>query len=156
MARERLEVATAHVIVDVPADLPTVRLQPMLFQQVIVNLIGNACDAYQDTKKDGLRTVRIAGRVVRDHVILRIEDRAGGLSPDVIGRVFEPFFTTKGPRSGTGIGLSLCYAIVLQAGGTMSVHNESGGAVFEVALPIAQPDIPAQPKIPQPAPSHAD
>ena len=93
---------------------------------------------------------------MRDHVILRIEDRAGGLSPDVIGRVFEPFFTTKGPRSGTGIGLSLCYAIVLQAGGTMSVHNESGGAVFEVALPIAQPDIPAQPKIPQPAPSHAD
>ncbi len=156
MARERLDAADAKAIVDVPVDLPEVRLQPALFQQVIVNLIGNACDAYRDTSADDPRTVRIVGYPARDQVVLRVEDRAGGLPADVIGRVFEPFFTTKGPRGGTGIGLSLCYSIVRQAGGTMSVHNENAGAVFEIVLPIAQPDPPAQTQIPQPAPVRAD
>ena len=156
MARDQLEAAAVNAIVDVPADLPEVRLKPGLFQQVIVNLIGNACDAYGDTSKDGPRTVRIVGYSAKGQVILRVEDRAGGLPADVIGRVFEPFFTTKGPRGGTGLGLSLCYAIVRQAGGTMSVHNESAGAVFEIVLPIAQPDPPDLTEIPQPAPSCAD
>ena len=62
-----------------------------------------------------------------------------------MGRVFEPFFSTKGPTRGTGLGLSVCYGIVRQAGGMLSVRNQDGGASFEITLPIAG-DTAAEPE----------
>ena len=151
MTRERLAAAAVELVVDLPPELPAVRLQPTLFQQVIVNLIGNACDAYRDTPGDGPRTLRIVGRTHDGQILLRIEDRAGGLAPDAIDHVFEPFFTTKSPGLGTGLGLSLSYAFVRRAGGTMSVHNENGGAVFEITLPLPNADPPQPSGRPEPS-----
>jgi signal transduction histidine kinase len=51
--------------------------------------------------------------------------------------VFEPFFSTKPPGKGTGLGLALCFGTVVEMGGTISVCNEHGGAVFEIRLPAA-------------------
>ena len=109
----------------------------LLFQQVLINLIGNACDAYMDTRHpetDG-RTIRIEAQTDSGQIRLQVMDQAGGVHPDMIGHIFEPFFTTKGPDKGTGLGLAVCYGIVRQAGGRLSVRNEAGGAVFEILLP---------------------
>jgi PAS domain S-box-containing protein len=149
MVQERLDREQVAVSMDVPRALPAVLLAPLLFQQVLINLIANACDAYlhADTPATGAKTIKIEARAGEDQVTLRITDRAGGIPPDIIGRIFEPFFTTKGPNRGTGLGLSVCYGTVRQAGGLLSVYNECGGAAFEITLPLLrQADCGPAPK----------
>jgi two-component system C4-dicarboxylate transport sensor histidine kinase DctB len=55
----------------------------------------------------------------------------------MIGRIFDPFFTTKAAGAGTGIGPSISVAYLAEMGGTLSVQNASGGAVFDIRLPAA-------------------
>ena len=138
--KDRLQREAIHVHVSVPADLPKVRVAPTLFQQVLINLLANACDAYEraDAPQGVGKTVRIDGQAGNGGVSLRIEDQAGGVPPEVIDHIFDPFFTTKGPDKGTGLGLSICYGIIRQAGGTLSVHNTDGGAAFEILLPASE------------------
>ena len=135
--QERLDRENISIRVQMPATLPAVLVPALLFQQVLINLIGNACDAYMDTRHpetDG-RTIRIEAQTDSGQIRLQVMDQAGGVHPDMIGHIFEPFFTTKGPDKGTGLGLAVCYGIVRQAGGRLSVRNEAGGAVFEILLP---------------------
>ena len=140
--RERLDRDQVDLRVNVASSLPPVRLVPLMFQQVLINLIGNASDAYRDRDIGPVepRVIWIDGEITdaragNPELVLRIRDRAGGIPPEVIERVFEPFFTTKGPRQGSGLGLSLCYGIVRQVGGMLGVYNTDDGAVFEIRLP---------------------
>ena len=136
----RLEQEKVTVSIDIPQTLPRVRVPPLAFQQVLINLLGNACDAYHGAGVDciDVRDIQITGRVVDGAVRLLVRDHAGGVPPGVIDRIFEPFFTTKARKRGTGLGLSVCYAIVRKSDGMMAVYNEDGGAVFEITLPIAE------------------
>ena len=138
--KDRLHREAIHVHVSVPADLPPVRVAPTLFQQVLINLLANACDAYQNapTPQGDGKTIRIDAQAGDDGVRLRVQDQAGGIPPEVIDHIFDPFFTTKGPDKGTGLGLSICYGIIRQAGGTLSAHNTDGGASFEILLPVSE------------------
>ena len=121
-----------------PADLPDVAGSPILMEQVLMNLIGNAMDAYESHDGGGvLHTIAITGGVEGQQVVVRVSDAAGGIPDAVIGRVFEPFFTTKLAGKGTGLGLSVCFGTITEMGGTLSAHNAGGGAVFEIRLPIA-------------------
>ena len=135
--QDRLEAEEIHVCLEAVATLPAVLVPPVLFQQVLTNLLANACDAYRDAPAPsaGEKSIRIEGQAEKGWVELRIKDQAGGVPLDVIDHVFDQFFTTKGSKKGTGLGLSICYGIIRQAGGTLSVHNEDGGAVFEIQLP---------------------
>ena len=68
--------------------------------------------------------------------MLSISDTGVGMTPEVVARVFEPFFTTKPIGQGTGLGLAMCYGIVKQAEGHLTVSSERGrGSVFQVILP---------------------
>ncbi len=141
LAAPRLKTTGASVTVDLPADLPELRGAPVLLEQVLLNLIVNACDAYADaTPRDGAaveRRIHLAARRDGGGVVISVADRAGGVPPEVIDRIFDPFFTTKPPGKGTGLGLSICFATVADMGGQISARNEAGGAVFEVRLPLA-------------------
>ena len=141
--QQRLDTEGVQVNPRIPPTLPPVMVPELLFQQVLINLIRNACDAYRDGKqtKPGQRTVDIDARTEHGQILLRVADQAGGVAPEAIGHLFEPFFTTKGPDKGTGLGLSVCYGIVRQAGGTLSVRNENNGAVFDISLPVAAPAV---------------
>ena len=132
----RVRHAGLDVELDIPAGLPPARANLVLVEQVLLNLMANACDAYA-TQPDGPRPLHISARSAAGRVVLAVRDRAGGIAPDAIERMFEPFFTTKPDTSGTGVGLSFSYGVIADMGGTLTGRNEDGGAVFEIDLPQA-------------------
>ncbi|MCX7382556.1 MAG: ATP-binding protein [Alphaproteobacteria bacterium] len=111
------------------------------FEQVIMNLVGNAVDAYGSRPDMGTaaRIIEIAARATSGAIEITISDHAGGIPPALISRIFEPFFTTKEVSKGTGLGLSICRRIINEMGGRLNAANYDGGAAFTISLPPAPP-----------------
>lgn len=107
-------------------------------EQVLMNLVLNACDAMAEGGGITITTRRLQdprGPFVR----LRVQDTGVGMDAATRLRAFEPFFTTKPPGKGTGLGLSTVYMIAKQAGGSVQVASRLGaGSTFDVALPDAE------------------
>ncbi len=102
-------------------------------QQVVLNLVMNACDAMSDTPP-GERLLDIATETNGD-ARLEVRDRGSGIAPDALARIFQPFVTTK--RDGLGLGLAICRSIVTAHGGSLSARgNPERGATFVVSLPL--------------------
>jgi C4-dicarboxylate-specific signal transduction histidine kinase len=121
---------------DLPADLQ-VSGEQTLFEQVIVNLLINARDAFEENRSKGAHPiVRVEAGVEDDRVALRIQDQAGGIREDILRSVFDPFVTTKSASHGTGLGLSLSRKIIRGMGGEIVASNAAGGAVFAISLPV--------------------
>ncbi len=120
---------------DAPLIVEADRIQ---IQQVLVNLLRNACEA-MDLETVERRKVTVRSHVSDDWVVISVEDTGPGL-PDVLGaKIFEPFVTTK--PEGLGLGLSICTTIVEAHGGTLDAFsNPDGGATFEVRLPTVLRD----------------
>jgi two-component system NtrC family sensor kinase len=71
-------------------------------------------------------------------VVIEIEDTGVGIAADNLSKIFEPFFTTKEVGRGTGLGLAVCYGIVTDHGGRLSVRSNPGvGTTFSILLPSA-------------------
>lgn len=109
----------------------TVFVEPHLVQQVVFNLINNACQAMKDPGR-----VRVSTRHDGNRILLEVEDTGPGIPMDIQRRVFEPFFTTKKEGHGTGLGLSMSKSIIEKFGGTIETKNiEPHGASFVISLP---------------------
>lgn len=104
-------------------------------EQVLINLLNNALDAMQDS---AARQLRIDCRRDAGAWRLSVADSGGGISGEHLDQVFEPFFTTKPVGQGLGLGLAVSYGIVRDLGGSLDVHNDAQGAVFEIRLPAAE------------------
>jgi two-component system sensor histidine kinase KdpD len=131
LTRDRVEVA-------IPSDLPMVAVDPVLFEQVLFNLLDNAAK-YAPAGT----TVRIQGWAERDAVKLEVLDQGDGIPPDDLERIFDKFHRVqKGDRvrAGTGLGLSISRGFVEAMHGTIAAANRAdrSGAVFTIALPIGQ------------------
>ena len=118
----------------------------MGLQQVFLNLALNAKDAMPSGGKLLIQTANVTldddyarrnpDASSGEHIVISISDTGTGMTPEVMSRVFEPFFTTKEVGKGTGLGLSLCYGIVAQSGGHITVQSEPGsGTTFNIYLP---------------------
>jgi two-component system, NtrC family, sensor kinase len=100
-----------------------------------MSLLLNAMDAMREQGTVELRTRW--GQDART-VLAEVVDRGEGIRRADLPKIFEPFFTTKAPGRGTGLGLSVCYAIVTEHGGRIEVDSTPGeGSVFRIALPRA-------------------
>ncbi len=142
LGRPKLRVGV-HVIEELPAQLPLVRLGRGRFVQVMLNLVTNAVDAMATLGPTRGAELRISAQQQEDAVILQVEDNGPGIPEHVLGRMFEPFFTTKPPGVGTGLGLALCREYVERVGGTITAGNKaSGGARFTLTLPAYRPAPP--------------
>jgi signal transduction histidine kinase len=138
----RQEFRGIRFLLEIPDDLPKVPGRPALLGQVFLNLALNACEAQPQGGE-----VRMAARSSGPRVVVEIADRGPGVPASEAARIFEPFYTTK---QSTGLGLSICYGIVTQHGGELSVQERpGGGALFRIDLP-AQAAEPGGP-IPRPA-----
>jgi C4-dicarboxylate-specific signal transduction histidine kinase len=138
MLGNRLRLLGLTVVQHVPADLPDVLGRTIPLEQALMQLIinaGNACKALvPPCEKPELI---IAARVLGDEVEVTIQDRAGGVPPEILPRIFEPFFTTKPVGQATGLGLSSAFGIIEEMGGSITADNHDGGARFTLLLPVA-------------------
>ena len=113
---------------------------PGHLQQILSNILLNAAQAMEGT---GL--IEAAARPTGDgHLVITIRDSGPGIPPECLERLFEPFFTTKPPGEGIGLGLAISYEIAQELGGAIRAFNDPrGGACFELTLPLATSDDPA-------------
>lgn len=132
--------------IDVPDVSLSVLIDPSQLMQVLLNLVVNARDAVQG---QGRIAVRVEPRTpdatsAREmdvtpgrYAVLSVSDNGPGMSPEVLAQAFDPFYTTKAPGEGTGLGLSVCYGIVRQAGGHIQLTcDPPGGTTVTVWLPL--------------------
>jgi C4-dicarboxylate-specific signal transduction histidine kinase len=123
--------------VDLPPALAVAGEQTM-FEQVIVNLLVNARDAFECERESAIPPqVIVHAATAGDNVVISVTDNAGGIRPDMLSKVFEPFTTTKPTGKGTGLGLSMSRSIVRDMRGDIEATNEDAGAMFIIRLPIA-------------------
>jgi two-component system sensor histidine kinase KdpD len=118
------------------ANLPMVRVDPVLFEQVLFNLLDNAAK-YAPVET----TIRITGRRDSDQIVLQVFDEGEGIPPNDVEHIFDKFYrVNKGDsvRAGTGLGLAISRGFVEAMQGTIAAANrvDRSGAVFTIRLPI--------------------
>ncbi len=140
-------VSNITILEALPSGLPLVFADPHQLQQVLLNLIINAEQAMIGTNGRGTLILRTWHEPDRDAVVLEVNDDGPGVPDEVQPRVFDPFFTTKDVGKGTGLGLTVAYAIVQEHGGRIMLKSHQGnGASFFLELPAGDgPLKPAQP-----------
>lgn len=135
--RRAAKIIAGHTAdIDLPADLPMLKLDPVLFEQVLFNLLDNAAK-YAPAGS----TVAIRGRLDGGAVVLQIMDEGPGIPAEDLERVFDTFYRVrKGDqvRAGTGLGLSISRGFVEAMGGTVTAGNRADrpGAVFTIRMPV--------------------
>ncbi len=117
-----------------------IHADPGMIDQVVLNLVVNACDAMADGGRLVIATesVRFAAPGPRAGVFvcLSVRDNGCGIAPEILPAIFEPFFTTKETGKGTGLGLATVFGIVQQHRGWIDVESAVGrGTEFRIYLP---------------------
>lgn len=126
--------------VHIPPNLPPVRADRILLEQVLLNLTRNAIEAMAQIAPDR-RVLRIVAESSAGQVAVSVIDHGHGIPPDVAERLFSPFFSTK--AEGMGMGLSICRTAIEFHGGTLThTGNPGGGTIFTFTLP-QQTSVPA-------------
>ena len=130
--------------VAIPVDMAPAQVDPVLIEQVLVNIFDNAC------KYAGPgRAIRIAARQSRGRAVLSVEDEGPGLPPGAAAHVFDMFWRAEqgdGGQAGTGLGLAICKGIVEAHGGTIraeAVHPDGRGTRIVMELPLWNPEVSA-------------
>jgi signal transduction histidine kinase len=123
------------VVRDYDRSLPKLPAYEGELNQVWTNLIDNAVDAM-----DGRGTLTVRTRLEGDRVLVEIGDTGPGIPDAVAEHIFEPFYTTKPVGKGTGLGLDICWRIVVgRHGGDLTFTSTPGDTRFQVLLPTAGP-----------------
>jgi signal transduction histidine kinase len=138
-----------EVLTALASGLPPVFADAHQIQQVLLNLVINAEQAMLAANGRGSLVIRTWHDAEHEAVVLQVSDDGPGVSPEVKGKIFDPFFTTKETGKGTGLGLTVAYAIVQEHGGSIRVDSSPhGGASFTVELPVSTMETLPKPRRP--------
>ncbi len=131
------KVSNVQVVEALASGLPEVFADGHQIKQVLLNLVINAEQACLGANGRGTIVVRTSHDADRGSAVLEVNDDGPGIAEERQGRVFDPFFTTKEVGQGTGLGLTVAYAIVQEHSGRIWVTSTMGqGASFFVELPV--------------------
>lgn len=129
---QEITVANVKIINMIPANLPTLRSDPLWLEQVLHNLLSNAIHALQQTADP---TVTFTINITAKQWVIQIENNGPGLNHQQLDHLFTPFYTTR--ESGLGLGLTLCETLVQRMGGDIKAgSSEYGGACFTLTFPL--------------------
>ncbi|MNE43501.1 Blue-light-activated protein [compost metagenome] len=133
-----LEIAVGsncRITLALDGDLPTIPLDPALFEQSILNLCLNAAAAMPN---GGL--ISIGASMHKDVLVIDVTDEGVGMTPEAVDKAFEPYFTTREEYGGAGLGLAMVYGFVRQSGGEARIQSKVGqGTSIKLVFPICQP-----------------
>jgi len=142
LARKHLDDSTEHLEVDLAKDLPGVMGVSQRLEQVVINLLLNACDALSN-KQQAIRVQTSLDPETHD-VRIAVSDEGCGIEPDDLPHVTDPFFTTKRTSGGTGLGLSISSGIIEEHRGTIrfdSVRGEGTTVILSIPAIFTQASI---------------
>jgi PAS domain S-box-containing protein len=126
--------STNNFKVEYAKNLPLVKGNLQQIEQVVINLITNACQSLKDISGDIKVTTYYNAE--RNKVRIKVEDRGIGISENDLKHIMDPFFTTKRDLGGTGLGLSVSYNIVKSHGGSLTLKSAPGkGTMARVSFP---------------------
>ncbi|WP_176695662.1 PAS domain S-box protein [Candidatus Ichthyocystis sparus] len=128
-----VDASKKNISIDLLIDgsLPRISVDPILIQQVLINLIKNASDAMQDSTD---RVIRVIATSHDEVLEISVIDKGHGINPDIVDKLFAPFFTTK--TEGMGMGLNICRSIIeYHKGRLWAENNPGGGSTFRFTLP---------------------
>jgi len=135
MLNYQLRTSNIEVSTQLDPSRPVVLADGHQIQQVLLNVINNARQAMEIRQAGG--RIKITTATSGENVRIIICDNGPGISPENLARIFDPFFTTKKVGQGTGLGLSLCYGIIKEHGGSITPTSRPGkGATFTIELPV--------------------
>ena len=129
--------STNHFSVEYGKNLPVLRGNFQRFEQVIINLVQNACQSLPDERKGIFASTSYDEK--RRSIVVKVEDQGTGIPSENLSHITEPFYTTKSDSGGLGLGLSISSRIVKEHGGTLTFTSEPGkGTKAEIVLPMYQ------------------
>jgi PAS domain S-box-containing protein len=128
-----LRKTTDHLVVELAPDVPVFTGNPQRVEQVVINLVQNACQALTGRGQEiAIRTSSVDG-----HVVLEVHDWGAGIPTSDLPRVRDPFFTTKRNQGGTGLGLSVTSTIVAEHRGVLEIHSDpQQGTTVRARFPV--------------------
>jgi PAS domain S-box-containing protein len=129
--------STSHFSVKYAEKLPSLRGNFHRLEQVIINLIQNACQALPDIRKGIYLSTSYDEKTWS--IVVKVQDEGRGIPPEVLPHIMDPFFTTQSNLGGIGLGLSISSRIVKEYGGTLTFTSKLGkGTTAEIILPVPQ------------------
>ena len=144
ISRSKLKRSAIDLSVNIDASLPeTIFFDPEVLEITLLNLLNNAADAADKPKPWIVLDVRPDPETRNGSIVIEVRDNGSGIKDADMPKIFEPFFSTKSSDGGTGLGLYLCYALLDQVGGKVTVESEVGvGSVFRLVLQGQPPERP--------------
>ena len=130
-----IQKSTKHFSTNYGKDLPYIKGNFQRLEQIVINLVQNACQALQNREKAIRLTTAFDSEV--GFATLIVEDEGVGVSKQNLSSIADPFFTTKQDAGGLGLGLSISKRIIEEHGGSMKFESEEGrGTMVRVFLPV--------------------
>ena len=131
LVRHRFESAGVELAVDTDTDLPDIACDPGLFEQAVVNVLLNACEA---TPRGGAVHLSVTTREGRVEFV--VDDDGAGIPDEIAKRATEPFFSTRREKGGSGLGLTIAREIVAHHAGTLTLAKREDGRGTRAAISV--------------------